>query len=126
MKLEKYLRLDPSGELSWITIDRDHFLEGFYEAIGCTCVEHVLLKSPFECIVDESGWYSEHQYVNLYASRLYPGFSRGIPLIGPVVFVRTAIDEDGDPDLFPLASYQLPFLERALGIAIPVEEVDHG
>ena len=122
MKLEKYLRLDPSGELSWITIDRDHFLKGLYEAIGCKYVEHVSLKPPFECIVDEFGWYSEHQYVNLYASRLYLGFSHGIPLVGPVVFVRTDYNEDGDPDWFPLASYQLPLLERALGIVIPDQE----
>lgn len=32
-KLEKYLRLDPSGELSWITIDREHFLDGLYEEV---------------------------------------------------------------------------------------------
>ena len=122
-KFERYLRLDPSGEFSWITIDRDEFLEGLYAAIDCSMIEHVNLRYGFECIVDESGWFSPYQRANFYASRLYEGFFRGVPLIGPVVFVRTDFNDDGEPDWFPLKSFQLPLLERYLWIEIPDPEV---
>ena len=122
-KLEKYLRLDPDGTLSWITIDRDHFLDGLYQAIGCTSVEHVSLRYGLECIVDESGWYSEHQVANLYASPLYHGWARGIPLIGPVVFVDSGWNDDGDLDWFPLRDDTLLLLSLKLCMSIPVREV---
>lgn len=50
-KLEKYLRLDPDGTFTWITIDRDDFFESLHEAIDCDCVEHVnLMHAVFEAL----------------------------------------------------------------------------
>lgn len=122
-KLEKYLRLDPSGELSWITIDREHFLEGLYEAIGCTCVEHVQLLHDLECIVDESGFFHDYQKANLYASPLYAGWDRGVPLVGPVVFVRTGFAHNRELDWFPLGVVDLMRLHHYLHLPIPDQEV---
>ena len=122
MKLEKYLRLDPSGELSWITIDRDHFLEGLYEAIGCQWVENVRLLGGFCAIVDEVGKIKDPpQPVNPLASRLYPGTAYGDPLVGPVVFVRIDL-VDGESDWCPLLPAQIRMLQAMLGIEIPEED----
>lgn len=118
-KFEKYLRLDPSGELSWITIDRDHFLEGLYEAIGCTSVEHVQLLHNFECIVDKFGFFHDHQMANFFISPLYAGWYRGIPLVGPVVFVRTDLNEYDESDWFPLLPCNIRALEYFLGVDLP-------
>ena len=118
-KFEKYLRLDPSGELRWITIDRDRFLEDLYETIGTSSVEHVQLMHGLECIVDELGYYHDHQRANLHASPLYAGWIRGVPLVGAVVFVRTGLDEYGDYDWFPLLPGHIRTLEHRLGVDIP-------
>lgn len=118
-KLEKYLRLDPSGELSWITIDRDHFLEGLYEAIGCEWVEHVQLRHGLECLVDEVGALYGHQLINFPASRLYAGYISGVPLFGPVIFVRTGIGPSGEPEWLPLQPGDIRVLEHRLNVDIP-------
>lgn len=121
-KFEKYLRLDPSGELSWITIDRDHFLEGLYEAIGCIWVEHVQLLHGLECLVDETGAISGYQRVNFAASRLYGGYPSGVPLFGPVIFVRTGVGSSGEPEWLPLQPGHIRALEHRLNVDIPDPE----
>lgn len=118
-KLEKYLRLDPDGTLSWITIDRDHFLDGVYKAIGCDWVENVRLPGGIWAIVDEAGkMKNPPQPVNPLASRLYPGTAYGDPLVGPVVFARIDL-VDGEPDWCPLRPFQISMLQAVFGIEIP-------
>lgn len=121
-KFEKYLRLDPSGELSWITIDRYHFLEGLHKAIGCQWVENVRLPGGICAIVDEVGKIKDPpQPVNPLASKLYPGTAYGDPLVGPVVFARIDL-VDGESDWCPLLPAQVCMLQSVLGIEIPDEE----
>lgn len=118
-KLEKYLRLDPSGELFWITIDRDHFLDGLREATGCRWFENVCLPGGVCAIVDDLGKIKDPpQPVNPLASRLYPGTAHGDFLCGPVVFARI------DPvyEWCPLLPFQLSMLQSVLGIEIPDQE----
>lgn len=121
-KLEKYLRLDPSGDVSWITIDCDHFLDGLREAIGCDWLENVRLPGGVCAIVDEVGKIKDPpQSVNPLASVLYPGTAYGDPLCGPVVFARIAL-VDGESDWCPLLPFQLSMLQSVLGIEIPDQE----
>lgn len=118
----KFLCLDPDGTFRWIHTTRKRLLDDFYAAIGCDCVEHVRLPFNFGCVVDESGKIkSVPQPVNPYASRLYPGSPYGDPLVGPVIFVRIDL-VDGEPDWCPLHSFQIPLLERLLGLEVPTDE----
>ena len=122
-KLEKYLRLDPDGTFSWITIDRDHFLESLHEAIDCDMVEHVNLCYGLECLVDESGLISGYQRMNHLASTLYAGYSMGHRLFGPVIFVRTGIGSSGEPEWLPPYPGHVRILEHRLNVDIPDPEV---
>lgn len=120
---EKYLRLDPSGDLSWITIDRDHFLEGLHAAIGCEWLENVRLSGGVCAIVDEDGKIKDPpQPVNPLASLLYPGTAFGDPLCGSVIFARIDL-VDGESDWCPLLPFQLSMLQSVLGIELPDQEV---
>lgn len=121
-KFEKYLRLDPSGALSWITIDRDHFSEGLHDAIGCEWLENVRLPGGVCAIVGEVGKIKDPpQPVNPLASLLYPGTAFGDPLCGPVVFARIDL-VDGESDWCPLRPFQLSMLQSVLGIELPDQE----
>lgn len=123
MAKEKYLRLDPSGEVSWVTIDRDHLLEGLRDAIGCHWLENVHLSCGFCAIVDEVGKIKDPpQPVNPLASRLYLGTLFGDPLVGPVVFARIDL-VDGESDWCPLLPVQIRLLQNLLGVEIPDPEV---
>ena len=123
MAKEKYLRLDPDGDFSWITIDRDDFLGSLYDAIACDCVEHVNLKYGLECLVDESGLINGYQRFNPYASTLYAGYTSGAVLFGPVIFVRTGIGPSGEPEWLPIYPGQIRILEHRLNVDIPDPEV---
>ena len=124
MAKEKYLRLDPIGEVSWITIDRDHLLDGLRDAIGCKWLECVYLNYDICVIVDEIGKIKDPpQPINRFASRLYPGTVFGDPLVGPVVFARIDL-VDGEPDWCPLLPDDIGLLQHSLRIEIPNPEED--
>ena len=122
--MDRYLVIEPSGDLRWIHCHRDGLLDAFYSAIGCDCVENVYsIFSPICLIVDESDRIKHPPQVhNSLASRLYSGFFRGCDdIVGPCVLVamRRCDNEYGDMDWFPLNDDELTVLSIYLGINIP-------
>lgn len=128
---EHYLRIDPSGELSWIPIDRVPYswtdgdgpsLDQIHSAIGCSCIEQVHTFIPgVVIIVDESGKIKDPpQPYNHVASPLYPGYQYGDWIAGPVILCNLEpVPPLMEMDLFPLAPSQLARLSLFLGIEIP-------
>ena len=132
--VEKYLRIDPSGDITWIELERlprhnDIYcgaeaidIRDLYPVIGCSCVE--MVRSIFGDIVffvDESGKIKNPpQALNPVASRLYAGTAHGDPIVGPVVLFSLRHTEPyGEYDIFPLTDSQLSVLSLALGAALP-------
>lgn len=132
---EKYLRIDPSGEISWISIDRvpydfDPSILGpsakqIHTAIGCSCFEMVRTVLPgLVILVDESGKLkSPPQRHNHLASQLYAGWLLGLDdICGPaIVFALRPTELYGELDLFPLSPAELAKLSLCLGVQLPEE-----
>lgn len=130
---ERYLRIDPSGELSWLPIDRvpyefDPSIEGLsldqiYAAIGCSCMEQVRTIIPgIVILIDESGKVkSPPQPHNELASRLYAGWHYGLDdIVGPaLVCAMRPTPPIGELDLFPLKHSELLQLSLVLGVHLP-------
>lgn len=131
---ETYLKIDPSGELSWIDLERlprpgpiycgaeAISVQDLYPVIGCSCVEQVQSVIPFVVfMVDEFGKVkTPMQPCNPVASRLYAGAPYGDFIHGSVVLFglrRTA--PYGEYDLFPLSPQQLSQVSLCLGLPIP-------
>lgn len=132
--IEKYLRIDPSGEIKWIELERlprynDIFcgasaidIADLYPVIGCDCVE--MVHSWIDGIVffvDECGKIKDPpQALNPIASCLYAGTAYGDPIVGPVVLFSLRCTEPyGEHDIFPLTDSQLSVLSLALGVQLP-------
>lgn len=130
---EKYLRIDPSGAISWVEIDRvpykfDPSIEGMsldqiYQHIGCSCMEQVRTVIPgIVLLVDESGRVkSPPQRHNEIASRLYYGWLVGMDdIVGPALVCALRPTEPlGELDLFPLNQVELAKLSLCLGVQLP-------
>ena len=130
---EKYLRIDPSGDVSWINIDRVPYdfdpsinglcLDQIYAAIGCSCFEQVRTIIPgVVLLVDESGKIKiPAQAPNELASRFYLGYYHGVDYIsGPaIVAAMRPTPPIGEYDLFPLLPSELLKVELALGKKVP-------
>lgn len=130
---EMYLRFDPSGEISWISIDRvpyefDPSIEGMsldqiYAALGCSCMEMVHTIIPrIVILVDESGRVKfPPRPHNELASRLYAGWLYGLDnIVGPaLVCALRPTPPIGEEDLFPLRPEELLQLSAVLGISLP-------
>ena len=133
---EKYLKIDPSGEISWISIDRVPYkfdpsilgpsADQIHAAIGCSCFEMVRTVLPgIVILVDESGKLkSPPQRHNELASRLYAGWLLGNDdICGPaIVFALRRTEPYGEQDIFPLAPAELARLSLALGVPLPEED----
>lgn len=132
--LEKYLKIDPSGELSWIELERlprhDEIYYGaealdvrdLYPVIGCSCVEMVRSRiRGVVLMVDESGkMKTPIQCFNPLASKLYAGAAHGDMIHGPVVlFSLRPTPPIGEQDLFPLTPSELNLVSVCLGVKIP-------
>ncbi len=132
--LEKYLKIDPSGELSWIELERcarhNKFYLGaesldvrdLYPVIGCSCVEMVCSRiRGVVFMVDESGKIKDPmQPLNPLASKLYAGAPYGDMIHGPVVlFSLRPTPPIGEQDLFPLTQNELNLVSVCLGVKIP-------
>lgn len=132
--IEKYLRIDPSGEISWIELERRPrhgpvyggdegiSLSDLYSVIGCTCVEQVRsIIRDVVFFVDECGKIKDPpQALNPLASRLYVGSAYGDPIVGPVVvFALRRTEPYGEQDIFPLSDHQLSLLSLCLGVKLP-------
>ena len=132
---EKYLKIDPSGEISWIQIDRvpysfDPSILGpsgdqIRAAIGCSSYEIVrTVLRGISIVVDESGKIKNPpQRHNHLASQLYGGWLMGLDNIaGPaIVFAERLTEPYGEMDLFPLSPVNLARLSLCLGVPIPEE-----
>lgn len=130
---EKYLRIDPSGEISWISIDRVPYefdpsfdglcLDQIYAAIGCSCFEQVRTIIPgIVILIDESGkMKTPPQLHNELASRLYAGYLYGFDnIVGPtIVCAMRPTPPIGEHDLFPLYPKELQQLSAVLGVHLP-------
>lgn len=130
---ERYLRLDPSGAISWISIDRvpyefDPSIEGLsldqvYAAIGCSCIEQVSTIIPgIVILIDESGkMKTPPQAHNELASRLYAGYLYGLDnIVGPAIVCAMRLTSPiGEYDLFPLYHRELSQLSSILGVHLP-------
>ena len=129
---DKYLRIDPSGEISWVEIDRVPYswcdaegmdLQQIYKHIGCSCMEQVRTVLPgIVLLVDESGRIKDPpQRHNEIASRLYYGWLIGKDdIVGPALVCSLRPTEPyGELDLFPLDHVELAKLSLCLGVALP-------
>ncbi len=133
---EKYLRIDPSGDVTWISIDRvpyefDPSIEGLnieqiYAAIDCSCFEQVCTVIPgIVLLVDESGKIKDpQQRHNELASRFYMGYLRGLDdIVGPaIVAAMRPTPPIGEHDLFPLLPSEIQKVEFILGKKVPAIE----
>lgn len=133
--MEMYLKIDPSGELSWIELERcarhDDIYCGaealsifdLYSVIGCSCVEPVRTVLPnIVIMVDESGRIkSPPKPHNELASRLYAGWLLGRDnIVGTaVVFALRPTEPIGELDLFPLTPAEESLLSLSLGAVLP-------
>lgn len=129
---DKFLRIDPSGDITWINIDRVPYewtdgdglsLDQIYSAIGCSCMEQVCTVLPgIVILVDECGKLkSPPQRHNELASRLYYGWLCGMDNIaGPAIVCSLRPTEPyGELDLFPLDHVELAKLSLCLGVQLP-------
>ena len=129
---EKYLRIDPSGDIIWVDIDRVLYswcdadglsLDQVHAAIGCDCLEQVCTVIPgIVLLIDESGKIKyPPQRHNEVASRLYYGFLIGKDdIVGPVIVAALRPTEPyGERGLFPLNQVELAKLSLCLGVELP-------
>lgn len=131
---EKYLRLDPSGSMRWISLDRvpcccdDHetviSLDQLHDTIGCEMIEIVRSVFPgIVLIVDESGRIKRPpQQHNELASLMYAGYLQGLDdIVGPAV-----VCAEVGPDLVPLSQSQLDLLCEFYSFVFELEDVLDG
>lgn len=118
MTKEKYMVIEPSGDVRWIEIDRLNLLEEFYDAIGCDCLENVRTIIPDVClIVDESGRIKDPpQLHNDRASHMYLGWILGCDdIVGPAIVAAIHL-VDGESDWVPLNDFELFKVKNFLGL----------
>lgn len=120
---ERYLVIDPSGELRWIRTSRDNMVRDFHKAIDCNWLENVYTELPgIVIIVDEVGKVKQNpQRYNPIASRLYAGREFGDFIHGPAVVASMGY-VDGESDWIPCSDAQLQCVAQYLQIELP--EVD--
>lgn len=129
---EKYLRIDPSGDITWVDIDRVPYVwidgEGpsrdqVHEALDCLFIEIVRTVIPgIVLVVDECGKIKRpSKRHNEVASRLYCGFLVGKDdIVGAcLVFAERPCGPYGELDLFPLNDVELAKLSLCLGVELP-------
>lgn len=127
---ESYLRIDPSGEIRWIQLDRVPYgsddvsgpsVEQICKAIGCHFVEAVDIMVPGAVILfDGFGKIKRPpEQRNEIASRLCAGTPCGDDIAGPVIVCYMRRTEPCDEyGFFPLSYFQLASLSSLLGVDI--------
>lgn len=119
---DKYLVIHPSGDLSWMEAELDHFLDRCYETIGCSFVEQVWTNVRNMVIwVDEVGKLKNPpQPHNELASRLYAGYEYGDNIVGPAVVCGLhRVPPYMELDVCPPDETQLAILSLIFGKEIP-------
>lgn len=117
---DRYLVIDPIGELRWIRTSRDNMVRDFHNAIDCNWLENVYTVLPgIVIIVDEVGKVKQNpQRYNPIASRLYAGSPFGDPIVGPAVLASIGL-VDGESDWVSLTNAQLQCVAQYLQIELP-------
>lgn len=130
-KLEKYLCIDPSGELRWIHLERKPrygpvyngaeaiSLKDIYPILDCTLCEqvHTCIRGVV-LIIDECGRIKDPPKPhNEVASQLYNGWHyAGVDIRGSaVVCALHPVPPDGELDLVPLSESQEFVLSSFIG-----------
>ena len=123
--MEKYLVIEPSGEVYWINVVSELRRQTFCGIIGCDCLENVHTVFNSICLViDESGKVKpQPQLHNELASSLYLGYLYGKDNIaGPAILVGLeSVPPYGELDWCSLSAVQLDALAL---YGIPVPDVD--
>lgn len=133
--IERHLLISPSGEISWIDLERrpDYGpvylgdlaldLDQIHGVLGCSCVEQVHTVLPnIVLVIDDSGKVKDPpQPHNELASRLYYGYQVGMDdICGPAIVMRLRRSGPyGDVDWGPLDPADLAKLSLFLGVALP-------
>lgn len=133
--VEKHLLISPSGEISWIDLERKPNygpvyngdlaldLDQIHAVIGCSCVEQVRTVLPnIVLIIDESGKLKDPpQPHNELASLLYYGYHVGLDdICGPVIVMRLRRSGPyGEEDWHSLDQADLAKLSLFLGVELP-------
>ena len=109
MAQETYFKIDHTGKVSRLQIDRKDMLPEFYRALDCDSLENVRTVLRDVClIVDECGKIkTPAKPCNEFASCFYMGAIAGLDYIsGDAIFSAIHL-VDGDPDWVPLNSVEL-------------------
>ena len=136
--LEKYLCIEPSGEVRWIELERKPRFNGVYNGeealslkdlypiIGCSCCELVrTCLRDIVIMVDECGRIkTPPKPHNEIASQLYLGWHfGGDDICGTaVVFALRFTPPYGEQDIFPLTPDQEVQVAQILGVPLPDKE----
>lgn len=113
-----------AGQIRLVYVSKDAAdldrLRAWYDALDCTCVEHVQTIFPdLHLLVDESGKMKDPQKpLNTKASRLYPGTFYGDPIVGHAILCSLGY-RNGEPDILPPHPDTLRRLSRFTGWKIP-------
>ena len=124
MAQETYFKIDHTGTVSRVQIDRKDMLPEFYRALDCNSLENVRTVLRDVClIVDECGKLSAPaKPVNEYASCFYMGAISGLDYIsGDVIFAAIHL-VDGEPDWVPLTMRELVAVSHYLAGAGYLEQ----
>ena len=122
MAQEAYFKIDHTGTVSRVQIDRKDMLPEFYRALDCNSLENVRTVLRDVClIVDECGKIKAPvKPVNEYASCFYMGAINGLDYICGDVIIAAIHLVDGDPDWVPLTSVELAMVIGYLfGVGYP-------
>lgn len=109
MGQETYFKIDHTGKVSRLQIDRKDMLPEFYRALDCVSLENVRTVLRDVClIVDEFGKIKQPaKPCNEVASCFYMGAIAGLDYIsGDAIFAAIHL-VDGDPDWVPLTMREL-------------------
>lgn len=132
---EKHLLFDPSGEISWIPLDRGIIfypdgqrsstlnLDQIHDCLDCCFFEIVRTVLPeLVLVIDDSGAISDPlKPHNELASKLYLGYLiGGFDICGSAfVMAERPSEPYGEPDLEPLNDKDLARLSLYLGVELP-------
>ena len=124
MAQETYFKIDHTGKVSRLQIDRMDMRPEFYLSLDCKSLKNVRTVLRDVClIVDECGKIkTPAKPVNEYASCFYKGAIYGLDYICGDVIIAAIHLVDGDPDWVPLTMRELVAVSRYLAGAGYLEQ----
>lgn len=124
----KHLLIEPSGNMSWVELDRERKYDDIYEGeygydldqiddlLGTDLFENVYSTLPgVVFLVDESGKFKDPpKQHNELASRLYGGYRHGDNIVGNALFFRIE-----GANIVPLTLADEARISLCLGVPLP-------